>query len=338
MAGESGKAARERTLQVVGQHMAKLEVSGLPRNYELFHEALSGADAALSREVLALPAAPSQAALDEIGLRHQLAGFVALATPKSRDHEIKLLLELRDKMASGITQKRGFTRVLETVARSLREDSNASPRDILAEIEYLSVSLSDAVVAETELEAALKTGVDRLVNADKRTAAARAITLRDRLTLLPNHAAFSERLDALYSSPEEDHGTALFLVAIADLPDLGCTYGEVAVNRIVKKAAAIFRKAIKKNDFVARIGSGDFAFLLADVGSGSVHAIAERLVNAIADNLVFATSERTSATLGLSIGVALTRDAFSPQQLRLQAEAALETAKANGRPAVFIPR
>ncbi|UIY30536.1 GGDEF domain-containing protein [Neorhizobium galegae] len=212
----------------------------------LFHEALLGGDAALSREVLALPAGPSQTVLDEMGLRHQLSAFVALMPVRGRDQEIKLLLELRDKMASGVTQKKGFSRVLETVARSLRQDSTAGPEDILAEIEYLSVSLSDAVVAETELEAILRSGADRLVKAEREASVARSVTLRDRLTSLPNHAALAERLEALYGVDADSRDTALFLVTVTDLPHFARTYGDPAVNRIVKKAASIFRKAIKK--------------------------------------------------------------------------------------------
>lgn len=336
MAGEISKAARDRNLQVVTQYMAKLDVSGLPRNYELFHEALSATDPALSREVLALTTSPSQAVLDEIGLRHQVPSFVALATPRSRDHEIRLLTELREKMTSGVTQKQGFTRVLEAVARSLREDNNAGPGDILAEIEYLSVSLSDAVVAETELEEILKSGVARLTKAESDIAAARALTLRDRLTSLPNHAAFAERLEKLYGADSSQHDTALFLVTLPDLPEIAQTYGEPAANRIIKKAATIFRKAIKKNDFLARTGKGDFAFLLREVDRESVQAIAERLSASIADNLVFAASDRSNSSLQLSIGVALMAEAFSPPQLRLQAATALEAALANPRLPVVV--
>lgn len=336
MPSETSKAARDRNLQIVTQHMAKLEVNGLPRNYELFHEALSGTDPALSREVLALSALPSQAVLDEIGLRHQVSSFVALTTPRSRDHEIRLLTELRDKMSSGVTQKQGFTRVLEAVARSLREDNNAGPSDILAEIEYLSVSLSDAVVAETELEEILKSGVARLVKAESDIAAARTLTMRDRLTSLPNHAAFAERLEKLYGAEGGQRDVALFLVTLSDLPEITQTYGETAGNRIIKKAAAIFRKAIKKNDFLARTGKSDFAFLLRDVDRDSVQAIADRLSASIADNLVFAVSDRSSTGLQLSIGVALTAEAFSPPQLRLQAATALEAALANPRQPVVV--
>lgn len=336
MAGEVSKTARDRNLQVVSQQMAKLEVSGLPRNYELFHEGLAGTDAALSREILAITSTPSQAVLDEIGLRYQLPGFVALAIPKSREHEIRLLGELRDKMESGVTQKQGFTRVLEAVARSLREDNNAGPGDILAEIEYLSVSLSDAVVAETELEAVLRAGTDRLVRAERDALAARNVTLRDRMTSLPNYAAFAERLETFYGTEGGRRDGALFLVTIPDLADIALTYGEPAANRIVKKAASVFRKAIKKNDFLARIGKGDFAFLFHDVGRGDVQPIAERLTASIADNLVFAASDRSATPLGISIGAALTTDAFSPQQLRQQASAALDGAKANPRLTVAV--
>jgi diguanylate cyclase (GGDEF)-like protein len=335
----TGEAARtkDRNLQAVVQYMAKLGVDGLPRNYELFHDALAGSDAALSKEVLSLPNEPSQATLDEIGIRHQLAGFVALNPPKGREQEIKLLDELRDKMASGVAQKRGFARVLETVARSLRNDSSAGPADILAEIEYLSVSLSDAVVAETELEEILKAGADRLAKAEREALTARSVTMRDKLTSLPNHAALTERLETLYRSEGDRGDVALFIVSIRDLTYIAQTYGEPSANRLVKKAATIFRKAVKKNDFLARIGKGEFAFLFRDVTRDSVQPIAERLGASIADNLVFAVAEGTPS-LGLAIGASLVSDAFSPPELRLQATTALEVSKNNPRLPVVVHR
>jgi diguanylate cyclase (GGDEF)-like protein len=330
MSMQTRKAVHDRTLQTVCQHMARLDVGGLPRNYELFYEAHSGADAALRREVLALPAAPSQVQLDEIGIRYQLPGFVVRALPPSRENDIRLLAALREKISSGVEQKKGFSRVLEAVARSLREDNSAGPGDILAEIEYLSVSLSDAVVAETELEAALRSGANQLVKAERDASAAKAVMLRDRLTGLPNHAAFAERLEALYAPEADAHDAALFLVAVADISELADTYGEAAANRILKKAASIFRKVIKKNDFLARIGKGEFAFLFRDVNRDSIKPIADRLTASIADNLVFATSEG-SASVELLVGAALRGDAISPQQLRQQAVAAAENARSHSR-------
>lgn len=333
---------QDRSLQVIGQHMARLSVSGLPRNYELFHEAVSGTDTALSREVMAISSLPSQAELDEIGLRYQLPGFVALASQRGRQQEIRALAELREQMTHGATQRQSFARALETVARSLREDNSsghyASPSDILAEIEYLSVTLSDTVVAETELSDALRACVTRLSDAERDNATARAATVRDRLTSLPNHAAMMEKLEALYGSDGQPRGTALFLVSIADLADIAQTYGEAAATRIVRKAGSIFRKAIKKNDFLARTGKDEFAFLLSNVERDSIQPIADRLTAQVSDHLVFATSNGVGkASVEIAIGVALGSEAFSPQQLRLQAATALEVSRSRGRIAVYSP-
>lgn len=342
----SANSRQDRSLQVIGQHMARLSVSGLPRNYELFHEAISGADTALSREVMAIASPPSQAELDEIGLRFHLPGFVALAAQRGRQQEIRALADLRERMMTGATQRQSFARALETVARSLRDDHSAgnsagysaSPADILAEIEYLSVTLSDTVVSETELSDAMRTCMTRLGDAERDNAIARAATVRDRLTSLPNHAALMERLDTLYGSDGQPRGTALFLVSITDLSDISQTYGEPAATRIIRKAGSIFRKAIKKNDFVARTGKDEFAFLFGSVERDSVQPIADRLTAQVADNLVFATSSNGhKASVEIAIGVALANEAFSPQQLRLQAATALEVSRLRGRIAVYSP-
>ncbi|MBB4350459.1 MULTISPECIES: GGDEF domain-containing protein [Rhizobiaceae] len=335
MPTQARKAAQDRTLQAVSQHMARIEVNGLPRNYELFYEAHCGTDVGLSREVMALPVSPNQTALDEIGIRYQLPGFVASGLPKSRNPDILLIASLREKMASGAEQKRGFSRALEAVAKSLREDNGAGPGDILAEIEYLSVSLSDAVVAETELEAALRSGANLLTVAEQDASSARAVMLRDRMTGLPNHAAFTEKLEALYADDNESRDTALFLVAVSDISDIADTYGEAAATRIVKKTAAIFRKTIKKDDFLARIGKAEFAFLFRHVGRDAIKPIANRLTASINDNLVFATSEGTPA-IRLSMGASMATEAFSPQQLRQQAVLAAEASRAYPRTNVII--
>jgi diguanylate cyclase len=342
VAGSGTRSSPDRSLQVIGQHMARLSVAGLPRNYELFHEAISGTDTALSREVMALNTLPSQAELDDIGLRHQLPGFVALASQRGRQQEIRALSDLKERMMHGATQRQSFARALETVARSLREDQyaghSASPADILAEIEYLSVTLSDTVVAETELSDALRACVTRLADAERDNATARAATVRDRLTSLPNHAALTERLETLYGPDGQPRGTALFLVSIADLSDIAQTYGEPAATRILRKAGSIFRKAIKKNDFLARTGKDEFAFLLSNVERDSIQPIADRLTAQVADHLVFATSNGVGkASVEIAIGVALGAEAFSPQQLRLQAATALEVSRSRGRIAVYSP-
>ena len=149
MSAEAAKAVtKNRLLLTVSQQMARLEVAGLPRNYELFHEAIAGGDAPLAREIAALNPAPTQMLLDEIGLRHRLPSFLGLSANVTRRQDIELIAGLSEKVARGVSQKQTFSRALESVARSLRSDGSGDISEILSEIEYLSSSISEAMIAE----------------------------------------------------------------------------------------------------------------------------------------------------------------------------------------------
>lgn len=339
MSAEATKTApKNRILLAVSQQMARLDVAGLPRNYELFHEAITGGDAALTREVMGLTTAPTQILLDEIGLRHRLPSFMGLSANVTRKQDIELIAGLSEKVARGVSQKQTFARALESVARSLRSDGHGKISDVLSEIEYLTSSISEAMTAETELTTALKTSAEKLAASEKATSSAREASLRDRLTSLPNHIALSERLEGLYSAAAEGRRTALFLVSLNRLFDITQVPNDTVGNRVLKKSASIFRNTIKKNDFVARIGPREFAFLFDNVGQESVGAIADRLNNSIINGLQLIADDNKPAVMPmeLSIGVALTDDAHSPQELRSRAAVALDSALANPRQPVVI--
>ncbi|MGE7369930.1 GGDEF domain-containing protein [Neorhizobium sp. NPDC001467] len=339
MSAETAKTApKNRILLAVSQQMARLDVVGLPRNYELFHDAITGGDAALTREVMALGPAPTQMLLDDIGLRHRLPAFTGLSANATRQQDIELIVGLGEKVSRGVSQKQTFARALESVARSLRSERSGNVADVLAEIDYLTSSISEAMTVETELSTALRTSAEKLAASEKATSLAREASLRDRLTALPNHIALSERLEGLYSAASEGRRTALFLLSLNRLFDITQVPNDTVGNRVLKKSASIFRNTIKKNDFVSRIGPREFAFLFDNVGQESVGAIAERLNTSIINGLQLVPEENKSAGLPmeLAIGVALTDDAHSPQELRNRAAIALDSALANPRQPVVI--
>ncbi|MBD8663620.1 GGDEF domain-containing protein [Rhizobium sp. CFBP 8752] len=330
MSADNARQSRDRSLAVVAQQMAKQDVAGLPRNYTLFHEALSGSDPALTRDVATLPAGATQAQIDEIGLRYQLPGFVVLSIA-NRDEETRRVLDLVGTIAQATLKKQNFVRALETAAESLRSGSASGLADIQAELDHLQANLSETLSAEIGLTKSLELAADRLLMSSNLAEAARTNSLSDRLTGLPNHVALAEKLDLLYAPAAEHRAAALFVVRLVDLGELAQTYGQVTAGRIVKRAAAIFRKAIKKNDFLARTATDSFAFLFEDVDRSGAKAIADRLVTSIADSLVFAGSgEGHYPHMRLSIGVALSTEAFSPQQIKLHAATALESLRVHG--------
>jgi diguanylate cyclase (GGDEF)-like protein len=323
-------------LQKIGHHMAKLKVQGLPRNYQLFHEALFGQDREIAAEIARLGPNPSQLMLDEIGLKHRLVSHCGLVADKSQADAARMLREVADQLAEGLKKKQTFVRAVETVAHSVAEDQNQSLAAFTAEMDFLNASLTNLMLYETELTEKLKDEMEKLETMERSQLALRTATATDRITGLPNQIALINRLTSLY---EEGHeaGTALIVIDIDDFGAFNRKYGPQPANQLLKKLGTLLRKTVKKNDFVARMSGDDFGFLFSDVGMDDAMAIATRLRTSVEENLVYATSDRTDpGRLTVSVGIALSTAATSAAQLMAQAEAALTAAQGNRRQPVQI--
>lgn len=139
----------ETELEIIGRFMNRLQVSNLPRNYQLFHEALYGQDDCLAREIEALGAHPSQSGLDEIGLQHRLVSHCGLVARKSENDAAEMLREVADQLAKGLMKKQHFARDIERIS------------DVGATLDSLNASLSNLMLYETELTERLKNCANR---------------------------------------------------------------------------------------------------------------------------------------------------------------------------------
>lgn len=338
ISGKTSAAAQSRSntaadsLQKVVATMVKLQVLGLPRNYELFYEALYGHNADLTRDVLSLNGQPAQVVLDQIGLKHRLVGHCGAAEQSLQGDATDLLNDLLQQLSAGIDRKQAFSRALEKTIRGARDDENRGLSEVMDDLDFLAAAAGDIVRSETALSQALQAGLTQMEATRKAAKAARQASLRDRLTHLPNRQAFSSRVTSLYSGDTNPAETTLIVVEIDHFKSLVDRYGEAATGRILKRLATIFRKSIKKNDFVARTGIDEFSFLFDGVSSEAARSIAERLHSSVVDNLVFATEDgNTTGNLGLMMGYAMAQDAVSATQLVGQAETALAAARHDRR-------
>lgn len=338
ISGKTSAAAQSRSntavdsLQKVAAAMVKLQVPGLPRNYELFYEALYGHNADLTRDVLSLTGQPAQVVLDQIGLRHRLVSHCGAAEQRLQGDATDLLNDLLQQLSAGIDRKQAFSRALEKIVHAARDDENRGLSEVMDDLDFLAVAAGDIVRSETALSQALRAGLTQMEATRKAAKAAKAASLRDRLTHLPNRLAFTNRVSSLYGGDTDPAETALIVVEIDRFKSLVDQYGEAATGRILKRLATIFRKSIKKNDFVARTGIDAFSFLFDGVSFEAARGIAERLHASVVDNLVFATDDgNTSGHLDLMMGYAMTKDAVSAPQLIGQAETALAAARQDRR-------
>lgn len=338
ISGKTAATAQARSqvppdsLQKIAAHMAKLQVTGLPRNYELFYEALFGHNADLTRDVASLSGQPAQVALDQIGLKHRLVGHCGAAEQRLQGDATDLLNDLVQQLSAGIDRKQAFSRALASILRAARDDENRGLSEVMEDLDFLAVAAGDIVRSETALSQALQAGLTQMETTRTAAKAAREASLRDRLTHLPNRLAFTNRVASLYGGDTNPSETALIIVEIDRFKSLVEQYGEAATGRILKRLATIFRKSIKKNDFVARTGIDEFSFLFDGVSAEAARSIAERLHSSVVDNLVFATEDgNTTGNLGLMMGYAMTQDAISAPQLIGQAETALAAARHDRR-------
>ena len=134
----------ETELEAIGRFMTRLKVRNLPRNYQLFHEALYGQDRCLAEEIEALGSHPLQSGLDEIGLKYRLVSHCGLVARKSQGDAAEMLREVADQLAKGLMKKKHFAREIEKIP------------DVNATLDSLNASLSNLMLYETELTERLK--------------------------------------------------------------------------------------------------------------------------------------------------------------------------------------
>ncbi|MEZ2220876.1 hypothetical protein [Rhizobium sp. RCC_161_2] len=139
---DNGEAETE--LETIGRHMAKLKVRNLPRNYQLFHEALYGHDRGIASEIASLGPTPSQTGLDDIGLKHHLVSHCGLVARKSESDAAEMLRDVANQLAEGLRKKQRFAREIEVAPHAADA------------MDCLNASLSNLLLYETELTERLR--------------------------------------------------------------------------------------------------------------------------------------------------------------------------------------
>ncbi|KQV63959.1 GGDEF domain-containing protein [Rhizobium sp. Root1220] len=319
-------------LQRVGQHMTRLAIAGLPRNYELLHDAIIGQNAALAQDIAALGPSPKQPALDELGLKYRLLGHCGLVGESSQAEMGRMLHDMASHLSDSLRRKQSFVRAAEAVLQSIAANPEQSLASFMNEMDFLSTSLGGVLTTEMELEAKLRGDIEKLEALERGVTAAQSASSTDKLTGLANRVALNKAMLDLYEREDGASGSALIMVDIDDFKALNARYGVQTGSRLLKKLADLFRKSIKKHDFVARTDGDEFAFLFANVGKQEAMAIADRLRASVEESIVFPATDTTSAArLTISVGIALSAEAVTASQLQANARIALHTAQSNRR-------
>ena len=160
----------------------------------------------------------------------------------------------------------------------------------------------------------------------------RRIASIDGLTGVLNRREGLELLDREFDLAAR-RGTPLGVVMadIAHFKAVNDEHGHLAGDAVLRTVAAAVSGVLRKNDFLIRYGGEEFLAVLPGAGAGVIATIAERIREAVEDQVVRA--DGTGVTVTLSAGYSTTDDqpARTAMALVSRADEALFAAKEAGR-------
>jgi diguanylate cyclase (GGDEF)-like protein len=133
------------------------------------------------------------------------------------------------------------------------------------------------------------------------------LATNDQLTGLANRALFMDRLrHAIASSYRTQHRLAVLLLDIDGLKRINDTFGDHAGDAAITEMGRRIASELRQSDTVARIGGGEFAYLLSTVPDREgAFTVAQRLARRCNRPFEF---EGHSMLIGASAGVAIGPD------------------------------
>ena len=324
---QEASPARIGLMARIAHLMIAREIPALPRNFELVHAAVSGDNPALARELSALGEAPAQSALDALGLAHGFSSQASLAIGQRAAEALKVI--------DGIARECDAER--RAKAATLQELDDAATRltglrsDIEGEAQRLVAMARRLLERETVHGQRVDELLARMKVLRAGLASDHATLTHDPATGLANQTALATRLKALYDGEDERTAAALVALRIDALANLTATHVGGGSDEALKRLATILRKAVKKDDLVARTATDRFAFLLQDVGRTEAIAIIERIAGRISEEQFrFAGRTFPAGTLTMTAGFSLCDAAASAGEWQRQAEQALTIAIETG--------
>jgi len=161
--------------------------------------------------------------------------------------------------------------------------------------------------------------------------------LHDPLTGLPNRILFFDRLkQALFSARRERKQVALVMLDLDGFKEVNDVHGHAVGDAFLKELGVRLGAGLRGTDTVARIGGDEFGWVLQQVaGQAAVERMVRKRIRALEQPV---QADRTQIAVAVSAGISLyPRDGKDLDTLMRHADAAMYTAKREGRGLAFFP-
>ncbi len=155
----------------------------------------------------------------------------------------------------------------------------------------------------------------------------------DSLTGLFNHSVFYERLlQSLQEASRTHLPLAVLMLDIDDFKHVNDVHGHAVGDELLRFLAEALRAIVRPEDVICRLGGEEFAVVMEGCGGENAVSVADRVQSRLAE-VDFPGIGRMTVSVGLALGP---EHGMNPRELAACAEAAMMTAKAQGKNQVVL--
>lgn len=318
-------------LQKVAGAMHQMGIHGLPRNYELVYEAMSGTRPELTRDFLALGNDHSQEALDELGreyLPHHHEHDVLQRSSKTVREELESFMRLVRHETSSLKY---FGNMLDETSRQLKIDAQPVSPNVSAAVKTIATATAQKITEGQAMAAEAAQQSSRLVQVAGDLQAFEARKYLDPLTELANRRAFNRRLIELYQSDVPGF-TGIAVCDIDNFAAINQRHNTAIGDKFIRHAARIIQRHLDPSITAARIGGGQFGFIFERLDEGAIFRLAEQVRVAVAMTPLVNSSNNVSlGHVTLSVGICMKQNGPDAATIVDNAIHAVRLAKSAGR-------
>jgi diguanylate cyclase (GGDEF)-like protein len=158
---------------------------------------------------------------------------------------------------------------------------------------------------------------------------------RDPLTQLYNRRYLLDRIDYELARVRRGHPLALLLVDLDGFKAVNDVHGHLEGDHVLRRVAAVFKRATRETDVVGRFGGDEFVIVLPDSDPDQARNVADRLVVDVRAECG-TPDAKTPITASVGLGVAAAED--SANDLVGRADRAVYLAKAAGGDQIAVEK